>query len=102
MFLRGCNPPRSTWSSSSRRPLAPLSNLFEVLTRSLDRYRPAMRTVSDRLSSASPAMSPIGKPTLAAERKQQRRESRLQLYQERKPLMNSNVSPISKRHEDSA
>lgn len=69
-----------------------LNNLFEVLTRSLDRYRPAMRAVSDRLSSASPAMSPIGKPTLAAERKQQRRESRLQLYQEAKALMDSGVS----------
>ncbi len=66
-----------------------LNDLFEVLIRSLDRYRPAMRAVGDVLSSASPAVSPIGKPTLAVERKQQRRESRLQLYQEGKALMHS-------------
>ena len=69
-----------------------LNNLFEVLTRSLDRYRPAIRAVGDGLSSSSPAMSPIEKPTLAVERKQQRRESRLQIYQEAKVLMNSGVS----------
>ncbi len=69
-----------------------LNNLFEVLTRSLDRYRPAIRAVSDGLLSASPVMSPIGKPTLAVERKQQRRESRLQLYQEAAALIQSGVS----------
>jgi transposase len=36
-----------------------LNNLFEVLTRSLDRYRPAMKAVGDGLSSASPVMAAI-------------------------------------------
>lgn len=69
-----------------------LNSLFEVLTRSLERYRPTMRAVGTAMQSSRPAMLETETPTLAVERVQQNRESRLGLYQEAASLIESGVS----------
>ena len=56
-----------------------LHNLFEVLSRSLERHRPTIRAVGEAMRSSSATRVPPKKTTRAAERTQEKREQRLQL-----------------------
>ncbi|WP_419805934.1 transposase [Terriglobus sp.] len=69
-----------------------LHNLFEVLARSLERHRPALRAVGEAMSSSSAVTAPVEKPTLAAERAHEKRERRLQLYEEVATLIRNGAS----------
>ena len=69
-----------------------LHNFFEVLARSLERHRPAIRAVGEAMRSSSVTTMPLEKSTRAAERTQEKRERRLQLYEEVATLIRNGAS----------
>lgn len=69
-----------------------LHNLFEVLARSLERHRPAIRAVGEAMRSSSVTTVPLEKSMRAAERTQEKRERRLQLYEKVATLIRNGAS----------
>jgi len=73
-----------------------LNNLFETLTRSLERHRHLMREVRDLLEPptelAAPHSIPERQPTEAYKRKEQSRERRLERYEAMKRLVDGGMN----------